>query len=411
MRRQIENVIFHDPRRHDQDRFRPDLFGRRSILDQLDQAIAIDHLAGRYRDIAADLKLLGAGRLLAAQGALAICKKILRAAHQIESTGAYCAPQDFRIGQQEIRWRGHVKQLPRGEFHHVFVMFRHPAQAGRGIVPPLLLQQKILIDEVEGPVAPLFIGKAVILRQRLDAHFRARAFGRTAERIVGETHRLADCLIGKLHAFARCGGEMRRPIPISLSKRGRRQSSGHACKCSMQRAVGDVSQRSDAVGVTLTRLDRGTKSPGRHPRLIGCFRRYSRDFGRYHRVIRHRHRPRNPCRHSHGSSSTWLQGCDVSRRAVIALKKAPAKSGRGRVLASASPGRGEPGRNTSREKLPTWTEAALICIKSERFNERGGYPCPWLHLPPTEWQSQTSAQPKQDDRGALSRRQHSRPQR
>ena len=66
LRRQIEDVVFHDPGRHDQDRLGPDLVGRGRILDELDQPVAIDDLAGRHRDVAADLELLGADRLLAA---------------------------------------------------------------------------------------------------------------------------------------------------------------------------------------------------------------------------------------------------------------------------------------------------------------------------------------------------------
>ena len=46
---------------------------------QLDEPVAIDDLAGSYRDIAANDEILGADRLLAADGALPILHEILQA--------------------------------------------------------------------------------------------------------------------------------------------------------------------------------------------------------------------------------------------------------------------------------------------------------------------------------------------
>jgi hypothetical protein len=45
LRRQIEDVIFHDPGRHDQDRLRMHLAGGRIVLDQLDEFVAENDLA------------------------------------------------------------------------------------------------------------------------------------------------------------------------------------------------------------------------------------------------------------------------------------------------------------------------------------------------------------------------------
>ena len=58
LRRQIEDIIFHDPGRHDQDRLRPHVRRRRRILNELDQAIAKDDLARRDRDVASNLRTL-----------------------------------------------------------------------------------------------------------------------------------------------------------------------------------------------------------------------------------------------------------------------------------------------------------------------------------------------------------------
>ena len=43
--RQVQHVVLHDPGRHDQHRLGTDLVGRRYVLDQLDQPLALDHFA------------------------------------------------------------------------------------------------------------------------------------------------------------------------------------------------------------------------------------------------------------------------------------------------------------------------------------------------------------------------------
>src|SRR5205823_2162 len=45
-RREVENIIFVDPRRDDQKRTPQDLLGRWCILDELHQIVLVDHLAG-----------------------------------------------------------------------------------------------------------------------------------------------------------------------------------------------------------------------------------------------------------------------------------------------------------------------------------------------------------------------------
>ena len=54
LRRQVQDVVFHDPGRHDQHRLAADLGRRRRILDQFDQFVAEDDLAGRRGEILAD---------------------------------------------------------------------------------------------------------------------------------------------------------------------------------------------------------------------------------------------------------------------------------------------------------------------------------------------------------------------
>ena len=74
-----------------------------SVLDQLDEMIAIDHLAGCHGNVAADGELLAARRLLATDGVLPIFHQILKTASQIHPSVADRILKDFRICQYEIR--------------------------------------------------------------------------------------------------------------------------------------------------------------------------------------------------------------------------------------------------------------------------------------------------------------------
>ena len=55
--------------------------GRRRVLDELDQPIAVDDLARRHGDVAADHEILGADRAFAADRALEVLGEIRPAVH------------------------------------------------------------------------------------------------------------------------------------------------------------------------------------------------------------------------------------------------------------------------------------------------------------------------------------------
>src|SRR6185312_3092291 len=52
LRLQVEDVVLVDARRHDQQRPPGNLARRRRVLDQLDQGVAVDDAARRYREVA-----------------------------------------------------------------------------------------------------------------------------------------------------------------------------------------------------------------------------------------------------------------------------------------------------------------------------------------------------------------------
>ena len=79
------------------------LGGGRRVLDQLDQFVAEDHLAGRHGDGLADLEVLGAGRAHALHRALDVLEHVLQAAHQILPLLGLRQGQQLRIRRQVVR--------------------------------------------------------------------------------------------------------------------------------------------------------------------------------------------------------------------------------------------------------------------------------------------------------------------
>ena len=125
--------------------------------------LRIDHLAGREADVLADFEGVGANRLASVKGALPVLDEVPEAAHQVMPGLRFRLLQHLRIGEHEVRRRKDVQDLPRGEFDLALVLRGDAAHAGRGIVPPLLLQQERLVDGVVGPGLPRFGAEALVM--------------------------------------------------------------------------------------------------------------------------------------------------------------------------------------------------------------------------------------------------------
>ena len=171
-RREVEDVVLHDPRRGDQDRLGVDVRGLRGVLQQLDEAVAEHHLAGRDRHLLADLEGLGAGGASALDRAARVVEPVLEAADQILPGLGGRALQELGVGLQEVGRGGRLEQHAPGEIR--------PRECG-GVRAGLRLQRFLPPGGpvgvgarigVEGPDVPGFPGKTQFLvtgRQRLPA--------------------------------------------------------------------------------------------------------------------------------------------------------------------------------------------------------------------------------------------------
>ena len=74
--REVQNVVLHDPGRHDQHGLVMDLLGGWRVLNELNQPVAVDHLPLRDCDVFAGDKVRRALRRLPAHAALPVLPEV-----------------------------------------------------------------------------------------------------------------------------------------------------------------------------------------------------------------------------------------------------------------------------------------------------------------------------------------------
>ena len=183
-RLEVEDVELVDPRRHDQERRAQHVLRRRRILDQLHQFVLEDHLAGRRRHIDADDEVgrIGLADAQRAASGLDVLGQHLHAAHEIVAVGSQRLPQDFGIGEDEIRRRQRVGDLLDVEFGLLAGVRVEPVGVAHQFLRPLRGEQIGLQQEIEKLVGlPFGIAEALVARRGLDR--RRRLFtGQTPHR-------------------------------------------------------------------------------------------------------------------------------------------------------------------------------------------------------------------------------------
>ena len=104
---EIEDVEFVDPGGHDQQGTPQDLVGRGRILDELDEIVAEHDLAGRRREVDADLERpwIGLAQLQLSAACFHVLGEHLRTAHQIGPVLLEGFANELRIQRHEIRRR------------------------------------------------------------------------------------------------------------------------------------------------------------------------------------------------------------------------------------------------------------------------------------------------------------------
>ncbi len=189
LRREIEHVELVDPGRHDQHRHLEHGLGRRRVLDELHQLVFEDHLAGRGREIAADLEMRRVGlpdAQLAAAG-LDVLGQHVHAAREVLALRRQRVAQQLRIGEHEVRRRDRVDDLAQVELGLLPGQRIEPLGVLDQAVAELHGQQIGLLEEVEELVRrPFRIGEALVarvgLRDRVGCPRRPCAVPQCAQR-------------------------------------------------------------------------------------------------------------------------------------------------------------------------------------------------------------------------------------
>ena len=180
----VEDVVLHDPGRHDQDRLRVDLrrvagaywmSSIRRLRNTTLPGVTATVFPGRNASAPTG------GR--PACDPLPVRDPVQPALVQVEPARLDRPPQHLGVGEREVARRDDVEELPRDERHDVLVVAGHAAHLGRGVVPPLLHEQERLVDRVERPALPVRVVEAPVLLERLDARLgvsRRRGAGGTS---------------------------------------------------------------------------------------------------------------------------------------------------------------------------------------------------------------------------------------
>ncbi len=166
-RRQVEDVVLHDPGRHDQDRLRDDLLGLRLVLDQLEQPVLVHHLPGRNGDVLAHDEFLEALRQFAAALAPHVLGQVVHAALQVRAALLFRRADELRIGHRQVRRGRHLDDLAGQEADQLFVVLADPVNAGRGFLGQFLGEPMAVCENVERPFLPVLGEHAAVgyLRQ------------------------------------------------------------------------------------------------------------------------------------------------------------------------------------------------------------------------------------------------------
>ena len=149
--------------------------------------------------------------------------------------------QDDRVRCQLVAWRHHVEPLPCGKGHHVFMVPGDAPHAARGRLPPLLGQQKGLVQHVERPQTPLVGLEATILCRRQNAKtWLLRTSCHAVLDVAPELFGLGQRQAAQVEPLAGRHRQVQGPVEQRQLHRYQRQRTRRTCKRSVKRWINQL---------------------------------------------------------------------------------------------------------------------------------------------------------------------------
>ncbi len=140
-------------------------------MDELQQVVLKDDLAGRHRDVLADAEGVHVGHLdrESSLAALEIVEQVLQTLDEVLAAAIERRLQDLGVGHQEVRGRHRIDELAGVEIDLARGLVVEPLDILHRRLHPARRQQIALLDEVEERiVVPRRIAEAAIALRRLD---------------------------------------------------------------------------------------------------------------------------------------------------------------------------------------------------------------------------------------------------
>ena len=163
--REVEHVELVDPGRHQQHRNPQHRIARRRVLDELHQFVLEHDLAGRQREVAADLELarVGLAQFQLAVAGLDVLGQHLHAAHEVFPVRRQRLAQHFRVGENEIGGRDRRRDLLHVEIRLVARVRIEPLGVAHQLRGPIGGDEIGLLHRVEERILrPFRIGEAAV---------------------------------------------------------------------------------------------------------------------------------------------------------------------------------------------------------------------------------------------------------
>ena len=225
--RQVEDVVLHDPRRHDEHGLGVHLGGLRCVADQLDQRVAVHHLAGSDGHIVSHAKALRRRVVVGRAGGVG--KPVLQALAQV---GTAVVPQVLvhqGVGGGPVGGGQHVQPLAGKEVGELGVVRGHAGHL-RGFAPEGLGSAKARAPLAVGPLCPGLVPKARVFIGGRGFVARCPAFRQVlASQLQGQCR--------QLQSAPRREGQVPGPVGSGQPQRHRREPTGQWCCGGLRQAV------------------------------------------------------------------------------------------------------------------------------------------------------------------------------